>query len=157
MSALKSEFVELESEIASVVTQKEAQLQNKKYIKMEYKQKIVELSEKVLANAQVSMPQKLSIEDIIIANSNGREFANKEVVEFVKHQIVEVFASSQKIRDELDLKLQIAIEKRINKKVSVAVIESQRSSNTFTIYRLSDASDIMLKINGLEISVWTVD
>ena len=44
MSALKSEFVELESEIASVVIQKEAQLQNKKYIKMEYKQKIVELS-----------------------------------------------------------------------------------------------------------------
>ena len=68
--------------------------------------------------------------------------------------MVDTFATSTKIRDDLDLKLRKKLENMLNKKISLAVVEVDRESNTYVIYRMSD---IILKVAGLEICIWTVD
>ena len=74
--------------------------------------------------------------------------------DFVKETIVQVLTIAHSLRDNADHMLQRAIEQQINKKVSIAMIESDRYSNSFVIYR---ASDIKLKVKGIEICIWTVD
>jgi len=64
-----------------------------------------------------------------------------------------LLATSTKVRDDADKKLQSVLEEATGKKVSIAMIETERSSNTFLIYR---KSDLKLRVNGLIICVWTV-
>ena len=42
----------------------------------------------------------------------------------------------------------------LNKKISLAVVEVERETNSYVIYRMSD---IILKVAGVEICIWTVD
>ena len=83
---------------------------------------------------------------------NGKEFEGLE--EFVKQQVVDTFAQVSRVRDDLDLKLRQKLEKRIGKKISIAVVEQDRQTNSYAIYR---KSDIILQVAGLELCIWTFD
>lgn len=65
-----------------------------------------------------------------------------------------MLASARVIRDNMEIKLREKIESKIRKKVSITVIEQERLSNAYAIYR---NSEILLEVLGLEICIWTVE
>ena len=131
---------------------KEAQIQDKKSMKNDLKARISELEAQLSNGDELVLPIEMDLNAVRISKINGREFDGLE--DFIKQQVVDTFATSTKIRDDLDLKLRKKLENMLNKKISLAVVEVDRESNTYVIYRMSD---IILKVAGLEICIWTVD
>lgn len=131
---------------------KEAQIQDKKSMKNDLKARISELEAQLANGDELVLPIEMDLNAVRISKINGREFDGLE--DFIKQQVVDTFATSTKIRDDLDLKLRKKLENMLNKKISLAVVEVDRESNTYVIYRMSD---IILKVAGLEICIWTVD
>ena len=131
---------------------KEAQIQDKKSMKNDLKARISELEAQLANGDELVLPIEMDLNAVRISKINGREFDGLK--DFIKQQVVDTFATSTKIRDDLDLKLRKKLENMLNKKISLAVVEVDRESNTYVIYRMSD---IILKVAGLEICIWTVD
>ena len=103
MAHLKSEYGELQSELASVAATKEAQIQDKKSMKIDLKARISELEEKLAIGDELALPAKIDFNSIKVSKINGKDFVGLE--DFVKHQVVDTLGSSPKIRDDMDLKL----------------------------------------------------
>lgn len=66
---------------------------------------------------------------------------------------MKALSTSAKLRNEADKKIKAAVEEKYGEKVAIAVIETNRTSNSFIIY---NKTFIKLKVSGIEICLWTI-
>ena len=136
------------SEIESDLKAKNLSLEKQLVVKT---QTIDEMKSKVHSLSEPQLPMTVLKENIEVISKCGSDFNNH--VDFIKQTIVQVLASSKKICDDADVKLEDAIRKWMNNnKVNSIVFESERDSNTFSVHR---ESSLYLTFNGLSFIFFT--
>ena len=67
--------------------------------------------------------------EIRLDRNIGDEFNN--LIDFLKQTIIDVLSNSKTIRENAEIKMKERIESRMQKQISVIVIENGRSNNSF--------------------------
>ena len=91
--------------------------------------------------------------EISLVRNIGDEFNN--LIDFLKQSIIDTLSNSKAISFDAEIKMKDKIESRMQKKISVIVIEYGRSNNAFNIAGEMFKSAIIMQAKGFYFVFWT--